>query len=39
MNNELIEGDGMIHGRFQPFTLGHFEHLKRALSKVPRGNR
>ena len=23
---------GMIHGRFQPFHLGHFEYLKEALS-------
>lgn len=34
-----IDGDGMIHGRFQPFTLGHMQHLKRALKRVKKGNK
>lgn len=29
----------MIHGRFQPFTIGHMQHLKRALRRVERGNK
>lgn len=39
MNIEKISGDGMIHGRFQPFTIGHMQHLKRAFSRVQRGNK
>lgn len=34
-----IDGIGMIHGRFQPFTIGHMQYLKRALDMVPKGNK
>lgn len=37
--NNIIENDGMIHGRFQPFHNGHLEHLKRALARVPKGHK
>lgn len=40
MNNmDKINNDGMIHGRFQPFTIGHMQHLKRGISRVKKGNK
>lgn len=40
MNNmDKIIGNGMIHGRFQPFTIGHMQHLKRGLDRVLKGNK
>lgn len=40
VQDQMIENDGMIHGRFQTFHKGHFEeHFKRALSRVPRGHK
>lgn len=27
----------MIHGRFQPFTIGHMQHLKRVLRETSKG--
>lgn len=38
-NNVIIQGDGMIHGRFQPYHNGHVQHTKRALKRVPKGNK
>ena len=38
-NNVMIQGDGMIHGRFQPFHNGHLQHAKRALKRVQKGNK
>ena len=34
----LKEKNGMIHGRFQPFTIGHMEHLKKAINQIEKGN-
>lgn len=40
VQDQVVENDGMIHGRFQTFHKGHFEeHFKRALSRVPRGHK
>ncbi len=36
---EKITGNGMIHGRFQPFTIGHMQHLKRALSRLEKDSK
>ena len=29
----------MIHGRFQPFTIGHMQHLKRVLRETSKGTK
>lgn len=39
MEREVIETNGMIHGRFQPFHVGHLQHLKKALKRVPNGKK
>ena len=31
--------NGMITGRFQPFTIGHIEYLKKALEITPKGKK
>lgn len=39
MEIEEIKTNGMIHGRFQPFHVGHLQHLKKALKRVPNGQK
>lgn len=42
INNETDEKTlkkVMIHGRFQPFTIGHMQHLKRVLRRTSDGTK